>query len=174
RLEAPRLRLGIGEDGAFDWLLQPETAIDPHQIRIEKITVERGQIHLRHGVAGREHLVSDLNARLSARTLAGPWRLDGSLSFDGLPMTVSGSTGSYVAGEGLRVRLALQPDDYPIAVESDGTMAFSEGGASYAGQFRMESLAAAETLEEQPFVVHVEDAPPPLTYRIVRAFRLDH
>src|SRR5690606_1323953 len=70
--------------------------------------------------------------------------------------------------------LALQPDDYPIAVESDGTMAFSEGGASYAGQFRMESLAAAETLEEQPFVVHVEDAPPPLTYRIVGAFRLDH
>lgn len=175
RLEAPRLVVSLDEEGRFDWTMHARSPVDPHQIRVERITVTRGEIVLRHAASGTERHITDLDAQLSARTLAGPWRMDGTLRLDGRPLTVSAATGAYTPGEGLRLRVGLQPQDTPIAIEGDGLLRLDGEAAVYAGQFRLESRQPPVTpRDDQPFVVRVEEPVAPLDYRVSGRFTLDH
>ena len=49
------------------------------QITLEKLTITEGQIALRHAASGRTHLLTEINTEVSAKSLAGPWRVDGTL-----------------------------------------------------------------------------------------------
>ena len=51
---------------------------------VENMSVTEGRILVRHMAGGREHVLADINAELSARTLAGPWRASGDMTVDGV------------------------------------------------------------------------------------------
>ena len=84
RLVRPKAVIAVGEDGAIDWTVRPSTPVDPHNIRLEKLTVTEGAVAIRHGPSGRTHMLTEVNAEMAARTLAGPWRLAGSMRLDGM------------------------------------------------------------------------------------------
>lgn len=137
RLVRPKATIDVAADGTVDWAIRPSSPFDPSQISIEKLTVTDGEIALRHAAGGRRHLLSEINSTISAKTLAGPWRMDGSLRLDGLRSTVVASTGK-AGGDGqMRVRLKAGPDAYPLVIEADGSAGIVNGAATYSGQFKV-------------------------------------
>ena len=142
RLERPKVRLAVGADGVVDWALRPSTPYDPTQIALEKLTVTEGQVLIAHRASGREHQLTEINATISARSLAGPWRAEGTLRLDGTRAALSVSTGKPDETGAMRLRIKAEPAVYPFALETDGDVTLQKGVARYQGKFR---LAARET-----------------------------
>ena len=92
RLGKPRLTVDVADNGLIDWTIRPNTPFDPSQITLEKISVTEGAITVHHAAGGRDYVLDAINADISARTLAGPWRIKGALRFDGSPMMAAPGT----------------------------------------------------------------------------------
>lgn len=161
RLERPEVVVALTDDGRFDWSLRPETYFSANRVSLEKLTVVEGRLRLRHGSSGREHLISEINTDISARALSGPWRVEGSMRFDGMKSAVSLSTGTAGEDGRMRMRLRVQPERYPLVVESDGAVSTVEGSLRYAGPFSL-NIGIAQTEPAQP------------AYRVRGDFALDH
>lgn len=181
RLVRPKATIDIAADGTIDWAIRPSSPFDPSQISIEKLTVTHGEIALRHAAGGRSHLLSEINSTISARSLAGPWRMDGSLRLDGLRSTVVVSTGK-ASGDGqLRLRLKADPDAYPLVIEADGNAGIVDGAAIYSGQFKVTSsdkngadkrLAQLDGTDGE--IMKASAAKPEPGFRLNGKFSLDH
>lgn len=167
RVERPRAVLQAAADGTIDWAVQPSSPIAADRISIEKLTVTDGRIEIRHGLSGRTHLLSDINADISARSLAGPWRLDGSLLADGIETALSASTGAIEAGGKMRVRVKATPAGYGFALDTDGEIARRNNGLSYSGDFHLNEIKPKRTAGE-------DKAPKPPGYRLKGRFSLDN
>ena len=79
RMVRPQAVVDIAEDGTIDWAMRPSSPIPASRIALEKLTVSDGQVTIRHHLSGRTHVISEINTQLSAKSLAGPWRLEGAL-----------------------------------------------------------------------------------------------
>ena len=119
--------------------MRPSSPFDPAQIAIEKLTITEGQVRISHATSGRDHLVSEINAEVSAKSLDGPWRADGSLRLDGVLTAIGLSTGKVDDQGALRLRIKADPAIYPVAIESDGDVTIERGAAKYAGTMHIEA-----------------------------------
>ncbi|MET3660788.1 AsmA family protein [Aquamicrobium ahrensii] len=176
RLERPRAVIGVSEDGKVDWAMRPSSPFDAAQIAIEKLTITDGEVELQHGVGGRTHSLTNINAAVSAKSLLGPWRVDGSMLFDGEYSDISASTGRVAADGQMRVRLRVRTDSYAATAESDGNASIEQGVLKYAGQFKLaEDLADAMELRggdgETVALAPARAAP---GYRASGKFQFDH
>ncbi|PDQ17730.1 AsmA protein, partial [Mesorhizobium sanjuanii] len=186
RLVRPKATIDIAQDGTVDWAMRPSSPFDPSQISIEKLTITEGQIALRHAAGGRSHLISEINSTISAKSLAGPWRMDGSLRLDGLRTTVAASTGKAGANGEMRLRLRANPDAYPLVMETDGNAGIVEGAAVYSGQFKISGADkngadkngagqnSAELRGTDGETVKVSAGKPDPGFRLNGNFSLDH
>lgn len=181
RLVRPVVMMDVAADGTLDWTVRPSVPLDASHISLEKLTITEGKVTLRHGPSGRVHMLNEVNADVSARALTGPWRLDGSMRLDGLRSAVSVSTGAVDGSGMMRLRLRVQPELYPLVVETDGAARIEEGAARYSGQFRLNASTAGERLRTgdggtisldttQP---QERNAPPP-AYRLSGDFDFGH
>jgi uncharacterized protein involved in outer membrane biogenesis len=166
RLIRPDILMRIGEDGRLDWALKPEAYFDASRVSLENFRIVEGKLRIRHGPSGREHLVSEINTDISARALSGPWRIDGSMRFDGVRSSVGISTGAAGEDGRMRLRVRVQPERYPLTVESDGGIEMVAGAPHYAGTFNVGLGNAGKPAAGQ------KAAPP--AYRARGAFALDH
>lgn len=177
RLVRPRATIEIAADGTVDWAIRPSSPFDLNQVAIEKLTVTDGAIELHHKAGGRSHLLSDINSTVSAKSLAGPWRMDGTLNFDGLATTLSASTGRVEPTGQMRVRLKFDPAGYPLLIESDGNAGMKDGAVAYTGQFRIagndSNEASIRGTDGQPVKLRGDDKAAP-GYRVSGKFSLDH
>ena len=176
RLVRPKATIDVAADGTVDWTIRPSTPVKPEQISIEKLTVSEGEISLRHAAGGRTHLLSQVNATVSAKSLAGPWRVDGSLRIDGLRTQIAAATGRAEPDGQIRLRLRASPDAYPLVIETDGNAGVKEGAASYSGQFKVfgADRNSAELRGTDGETVKVSGGQPDPGYRLSGAFALDH
>jgi uncharacterized protein involved in outer membrane biogenesis len=111
RLERPKGRIEIGHDGSIDWTIRPDTPFDAAHVRLERLTVTEGSFDIVHAAGARVHRVTEVNATISATSLAGPWRIGGWARLDGLLTALDVSTGA-VDDKGamrLRVRWSMRP-----------------------------------------------------------------
>ena len=168
RLVRPRANIRIDEEGRVDWAMRSSSPFDPRQVSLERLTVTDGSITVHRGTGKRSILLSNINSEMSARSLAGPWRVQGELNADGLPMALSGSTGTGSA-EGIRVRISAQPQGLPLALDVDGQASIRDGKAQYSGIFDLRSFAAVEPAAEQS----TQAAAVPGN-RVTGKFNLDH
>lgn len=164
RLVRPSMLVDIADDGALDWAVRPSVPVNAHHVSLEKLTVSEGKVVIRHASSGRTHILTEVNADASARSLAGPWRVDGSVRLDGMRTALSIVTGALDDQSGIRLRVRAQPERYPLALESDGNARLEDGRARYSGSFRLNSIAPQEEAEK--------DARP--AYRVEGAFDFDH
>jgi len=135
RLVRPSASIEIAPSGQIDWAVRPSSPFDPRQITLERVTVSDGNITIHQQASGRTVTLSHIDSEISARSLAGPWRVAGSLRMDGLPVTLNASTGTATDG-GMRVRISAQPRDYPVVIETDGEARFEQEQGVYSGTFR--------------------------------------
>ncbi|MBE1717213.1 MULTISPECIES: AsmA family protein [Mesorhizobium] len=176
RLVHPKATIDIANDGTVDWAMRPSSPFDLNQISIEKLTVTEGQIELRHAAGGRSHIFSEINSTISAKSLAGPWRLDGTLRLDGLRTTVAASTGKAEGNGQMRLRLKADPDAYPLVIETDGNAGIVKGAAVYSGQFKISGADknSAQLRGTDGETVKISAGKPDPGFRLNGKFSLDH
>lgn len=174
RLVRPKMTVAVDADGAIDWTVRPSTPIDPAQIAIEKLTVTEGQIRVRHAASGRDHLLSEINTVISARSLDGPWRVDGSLRLDGMRTSIGLSTGKVDGNGAMRLRVKAAPVLYPIALEGDGELHLQRGAADFAGTFHLSARDDEGVLDAdaEPGARPAKAEPP--AWRVNGKVQVDH
>lgn len=178
RLVRPRATIGIAADGKVDWTVRPSSPFDPAQVSIEKLTVTDGSVELRQEASGRTHLLTGIDAVVSAKSLAGPWRMEGTLQADGVATRVSATTGKADGAGKIALKVKADPDGYPLSFETDGAASVENGQALYAGQFRLSGDNGAKpTTDGKPAATATgatEAAKAPPVYRLTGKFQLDH
>ncbi|MEI9414056.1 AsmA family protein [Mesorhizobium sp. Cs1321R2N1] len=176
RLVRPKATIDIAANGTVDWAMRPSSPFDPGQISIEKLTVTEGQVELRHAAGGRSHIFSEINSTISAKSLAGPWRMDGTLRLDGLRTAVAASTGKAEPSGQMRLRVKADPDAYPLVIETDGNAGIVNGAAVYSGQFKISGADknSAELRGTDGETVKVSAGKPDPGFRLNGKFSLDH
>ncbi|HEV7252293.1 MAG TPA: AsmA family protein [Mesorhizobium sp.] len=178
RLERPRAMVALDADGKVDWAIRPSSPFDPRRITLEKLTITDGEVTLKHGQSGRTHRISEIDADLSARSLAGPWRANGTLRFDDIKATVTLTTG-VAEGDSMGVRLAVEPAGLGVTLAAEGGARLDNGAPSWAGTFRITSAAPpASEAEGQGAQAQKADRVAqnqggPGGFRVAGAFELD-
>ncbi|WP_378950002.1 AsmA family protein [Mesorhizobium sp. ANAO-SY3R2] len=174
RLVRPVATIDVAADGTVDWAMRPNAPFDARQIAIEKLTITDGKVRLRHAASGREHVLSEINTAVSAKSLAGPWRVDGSLSVDGMPTQLSASTGSVDPNGQMRLRVRAAPEKYGFVLETDGNVSMHTGQGLYAGGFTVAENRAEPASKPQGGAAQAQGKPADPGFRLKGKFTLDH
>lgn len=169
RMERPHARVSLGADGTLDWAIRPTAPAQVRQVTLEKLTVTNGLITIDHSASGREHVISDINADISAQTLAGPWRANGSMVVDGELTDLTISSGKVKDDGAMRIRTRISPERYSVLLESDGEARLVEGAASYSGSFSLSPRA-----DEDEKQAAEQQSTPVSDYVISGLFSVDH
>ncbi len=152
-LERPHLSLSLDEDGRLDWLTGMKgdgaiASVAEDDITFEAITVVDGAVTLVDARTGETHKLDNGNLQVSARTLAGPYKIDGSVSYGDAPYTVRLATGKKQPDGSLRVKGGLVPALVPIELSIDGALTHLDKQPLLEGDFSLSSIVTEENADE--------------------------
>ncbi len=147
RLDRPKARIRLQPDGTLDWARGLQAEIPARTVTLEKIEIADGEIEFVDEQTGRTRRVTDLSADLSARTLAGPWRMEGGAVLDGEAGSFSFSTNEVDERGVLSLRAKLTPDERPFGVELDGELKIVDLKPVYAGRFTLTENRPADEVK---------------------------
>ncbi|MGY5807711.1 AsmA family protein [Rhizobium sp. LEGMi198b] len=135
RVSEPKVRLRLLKDGTLDWMRGSQPEIPAKSVVLEGVHVDGGDIQFIDEQSGRTRHITGLNAQMSARSLAGPWRIDGDAALDGEHGNFSISSSQPDDNGVLRVRTRLLPDRHPLNVDLDGELKLVNSKPDYIGMF---------------------------------------
>ena len=136
RIVNPKVRLRLTGDGTFDWVRTGTPEIPASNVILENVTVVNGDVLFIDEQTGRNRHVSGLDMSLSARTLAGPWRVSGKGAIDGRAGSFVLSTSIPDKGR-VPLKLRLLPDDLSLVAELDGVIGLTDLRPEYKGGFNV-------------------------------------
>lgn len=145
RMEKPRALITLDKTGKIDLAIHPSASLEHAKVKLENLRITDGSITIRDAANERQHLISGIDATVSAASLAGPWNIDGHLALDGQKAALEVTTGeAKPAGEAkpggvLRVSARVRPEGMPAVFETDGDMSLSQNKLAYAGKFAIKS-----------------------------------
>ncbi|HEY9568890.1 MAG TPA: AsmA family protein, partial [Thalassobaculum sp.] len=127
---------GAGDGGA------PAVALD-------SAVVEGGTVIYRDAAAGSEHRIENLDATVSAGGLQGPFEIDGSFAYQGLPVTLDGTVGALGGNGPSLVRVAFTAADKALTATVDGKLdpAGPTGKPAFTGDARIEAPDLGRAVE---------------------------
>ncbi len=145
QLERPHLNLALDEGGRVDWLTAMSSHgaladMQPDDVVFDQISVRDGALTIVDARSGGTHSIDNGNFQISARTLAGPFRLDGSMTVNGDPYTLQLATGRAGAETGLRVSGDMVPSTVPVSVGFEGLLTQDDAAPSFEGTFDIATI----------------------------------
>ena len=145
KLDKPVVRVSVDDTGQVDWLLRsaPARELNPESVALSGVEVKDGTVYYTDAGAGSTIALDHVQASIEARSLDGPWRIEGSYASDGIPVQFTVSTGRLTGGS-LRVKVDATPGQWPIAIAADGVIAGSPSGPAYSGTYDITQIVAAE------------------------------
>ncbi|WP_289034288.1 AsmA-like C-terminal region-containing protein [uncultured Roseibium sp.] len=148
-LERPHLSLSLDEDGRLDWLTGMRgggalAELSDDNIAFDSITVVDGAVSLVDARSGETHMVDHGNLQVSARTLAGPFKVDGSLDYGGEAYSLRVATGKQQEDGAIRLKGSITPTMVPVELSVDGTLNHVEESPVYDGNFDLVSIVPEE------------------------------
>ncbi|THV10680.1 AsmA family protein [Rhizobium rhizophilum] len=148
RIDEPKARIRLLPDGTLDWLRGSRPSLPARNVVLEKVSVSGGTIEFIDQQSGRDRTLTKLDAALSARTLAGPWSVEGNAELDGEAAGFSLTT-SELAGPSIPLRLRIDPSMRPFDLMLEGDLALESGKPHYTGTFvsTWKVAASPEALE---------------------------
>ncbi len=149
RVERPSAVVRILPDGSLDWALSRRPSAPGETVVLEKVTVSDAAVTIVDDQNSRVHGIDDVDAILSARSLSGPWLMDGSATIAGRRGAFSLSTGELLPGGSVRLRARIMPDAQPVLVELEGEAAIADGKPRYNGEFTLQVLSAQHAASPQ-------------------------
>ncbi|MFN4127274.1 AsmA family protein [Pannonibacter indicus] len=146
RLDRPQANLALDEYGRLDWLMERSEAglarVDPKNVAFDQIEVNNGSVTLSDARDGGSRKIENVNVVVSARSLNGPFKVDGSLSSNGEPMSLRLATGERQPGGGIRVKADLTPALTPAQLSVDALLSDKAGAPELDGRFTLASVAS--------------------------------
>ncbi len=160
RIEEPVARVRLLQDGTLDWMRGSGPDIPARTVVLENVHVTGGRVEFIDEQSGRTRTVTDLDAEMSAKSLAGPWRVEGTAALDGEPGAFSFTNSLPEPGApGMPLKSRIMPKNRPFAIELDGELALLDRRPIYKGAFSMSGTGKRDKA----------DGPPP---RLTGAFEL--
>lgn len=161
RIEEPKARITLFEDGTLDWARGRKSDIPARTVILENVAITGGEIEFVDRQTGRTRRVTGLDAQISAKSLGGPWRIDGRGALDGENGTFQLSSGQVENGA-LSLRARIVPDQLSFTADLDGALKLVDLRPQYQGGF---------TLSEKPRVKGEKPADP---IRVAGKFELSN
>lgn len=157
RVEQPRAKIRLLPDGTLDWARGRRAAIPAKTVVLENVEITDGQIDFIDEQTGRTRHVSNLSADLSAKSLAGPWRVEGRAAIDGESGSFAFASSEIDDATGaLGMRARLIPDQRPFGLELDGNLQIVDLRPLYKGKFTLtENKADAQQAQDQSAALRV-------------------
>ncbi len=143
RIDEPRVRLKLMADGTLDWARGRKSDIPAKTVVLENVAVTGGEIEFIDEQAGRTRRISTLDARMSARSLNGPWRIDGRGVLDGNAGAFQIATGQTDERGVLKMKARVVPDQIGFTVDLDGDLEVVDFRPQYRGAFALGQKPAA-------------------------------
>ncbi|MBB99588.1 MAG: ArsR family transcriptional regulator [Rhodobacteraceae bacterium] len=148
-LDEPSLRLSLDEQGRLDWFTGLNRDgflrdVDPDLVMLERATIRDGRLSVVDARSGRSHSLDDIDLLVGARSLLGPYKLDGMVSHNGQRATVVLATGRRDAEGALRLRAGITPVSVPVDLVMDGQVSLAEGKPAYEGGYTLNSVVTEE------------------------------
>ncbi|HMN86585.1 MAG TPA: AsmA family protein [Bauldia sp.] len=79
KIEKPVVTVSTDDSGNIDWLLRTEAskALDPDKVVLDDVEISDGTLTYRDARSGVDLTFAGINATVGARSLSGPWRVEG-------------------------------------------------------------------------------------------------
>ncbi|KAA0701187.1 AsmA family protein [Neorhizobium sp. P12A] len=155
RVSQPKVQLRLLKDGTLDWMHGSQPEIPAKTVVLENVHVDGGEVEFVDEQSGRTRKVTDLNAEMSAKSLAGPWHIEGDAALDGEHGSFTIASSQPDDSGVLRMRTHFQPDTHPVSIDLDGELKLVNSKPDYLGAF----TAGLETKEARS--KSADQAPPP-------------
>ncbi|MDH3741996.1 MAG: AsmA family protein, partial [Hyphomicrobiales bacterium] len=135
RVEKPVFAFERLATGTGTWQLQPritlDEVVDVETVSVAGIEIVDGTIVLADGRRGGAAKIEDVDAVLSAPTLAGPWRVRGLMSYGRQRVSAGLTTGKIYRGNPVRFAVRLAPEAASGAIYSfDGILGDKSQGVT--------------------------------------------
>ncbi|MDQ0518489.1 uncharacterized protein involved in outer membrane biogenesis [Kaistia geumhonensis] len=164
-IDRPVAAVTVDETGAIDWLKRSAASqsLDPAAVTLQHVTVRNGAVSYLDSRSGRVLAFTSIEAGIDARSLLGPWKVEGNLAVEGQPTGFRLATGTQEADGSIRAKLDLYPTSLPITASADGVFNQDGRGPLWGGTFTL-----AEVL---PPTEEGKPVPPP-GWRALGSFEL--
>ncbi len=140
-LDNPDVSVSVQDDGSLDWIdLKSTPETQELSFVFDAVTIRGGSFRLDDKRNGRTFLVENINASLSARSLQGPYKIEGSGLFDGQRYSAIIATG-LADDTGLRSKISLVPAHRPVTLALDGRISRPDQTLRYEGRFDLQELS---------------------------------
>ena len=136
RIEEPKARVKLFSDGTLDWARGLKSDIPAKTVILENVAVTGGEIEFVDEQTGRTRHVTGLDAQVSAKSLGGPWRIDGRAALDGETGAFQLASGQVENGE-LSMRARIVPDRLSFSADLDGVLKVVDFRPQYQGGFTL-------------------------------------
>ena len=146
RLDKPVVRVSVDDAGQVDWMLRSAASqsLKPESVVLSDVEVKDGTLIYADAGSGSAVTLDSIQATIDARSLTGPWRIEGSYASGGVPVQFTVSTGRQTADGSLRVQVNATPGQWPIAIAADGMVGRGQAGPAYTGTYNITQVVAAE------------------------------
>lgn len=172
RIEGPDATVKLLPDGSLDWAMPGSGRMSGQSVVLENVEVTKGIIDVVDEQHHRTQEVRNLNARISADNLDGPWRVEGTGALNGHSGAFSISTGQLENGQ-LRLRTRLLPDEEPVSIETEGEVGFEGARPRYSGQFTLQVLDLAAISGRSAKPANSKGGAKPAMARATGNFKID-
>jgi hypothetical protein len=153
RLDSPAVRISVDADGAIDWMKRPVAteAFDPDKVILSSVTISNGAIAYSDARTGVALEFAGIAAGVEARSLAGPWRVDGSYRDGDSVVPFHFATGRRLENGTIRLTADINPVAWPVDVRADGVVRGDPvDGLVYSGTYVVNELVENVTGEAVP------------------------
>ena len=143
KLERPRVRVMVDDSGTVDWLIRTEASksLDPDKVVLEDVEINDGSVTYADAGSGVAFSAQHVNALVEARSLSGPWRVEGSYLDGGTRVPFRLQTGRRLEDGSIRVKTDISPARWPLAIAADGIVAGGAAGFSYTGTYNLTQVS---------------------------------
>ena len=131
-LLAPQITLGLDKSGTLDWP-RPSSSFDGDALTVSRLNVENGRVTLADAASGSRLVLDKVSFNGDIRSFLGPFSGDGAFVADGEAYAFR-IFGNRVGEDGkLKLRLGVDPANYPLTTEIDGSLGFDHGVPQFDG-----------------------------------------
>ena len=146
-LDGPQVNVTVDDAGRLDWLIRQGSngPLDPDDISFDQIRIVGGSLHFFDARTGGEISFTEINTDLfEGSSLAGPWRIRGSMACfadvicpDGMSASFNLASGRVADDGSLRLTADVTPlnSEFSGTIRAEGTVRPESGAVIYAGTF---------------------------------------
>jgi len=155
-LVEPQISLEVLADGRRNWSFADDAAVPGESagsgasklsFRFDDVTIEKGTLIYRDAVSGRDQRVDNLNVRIVAESLRGPFAAKGDVRLDGIGAVFEGTLGRLVDEGATPFNVVVKPTKESARLQLSGAISTHSDTYAIHGRLKGEGENLAAVIE---------------------------